>query len=444
MIKNNLTIAVFVSTFGFAFAQEHEVIHDMPAGDYAKKEFTADEINLVEKNSDDFSGMPKIIAVNEANPNGVESETEKWPEGAWGRGYATWPNMVLYTKTAYGYFACKPLIRDVSCFTRGHLFLYLDNNSLTTSLRLVKAGIDYLLDEQIKEGKEKGAYMWWLNRESDTSLNMNAPINKTQPYETTYALVALCDFYRSGIDYRRDEIKIAIELSAKHLEKINWKKSSKVNNSNMRSLGIWSLAAVYQVTGDEKMYDKAVEIAEMIIDMQRVDSTSENGLWYTGGVDQVDNYRIYHDTKIYYHCMILRGLIEAFEIVPDDETELKWKIADAMKRGLNHLIDYRVDRSNSKNYKLRYASKTENGEQMPDWFSHELIDFDKVLEPIVKIAYYSKNSPYFTEQEHQNLLKLAYQIGYGLNATEKWYTPTIGMYQYYIGSVLSNRNVFTN
>ena len=333
------------------------------------------------------------------------------------------------------YWACHPLVRDAAGFTQGHLFLYQYDTTRTTSKRLALAGIDYLLDEQIKTGDYAGHFVWWFKREGLKNLNMEPPINTIQPYETCYALVTLCSFYQAGIDYRRAEVKTAIDLSTEALTAINWLKDTQVGNSNMRGLGMWSLAEAYKVNPEKRIYNKLKKLTVYMLKNQNQDTTSENGLWHTGGSESVDGYIIYHDTKIFYHLMILRGLIASFSVIPDTEKEYKIQVADAIKRALNHLILYRIDRTNPANFKLRYASKTVDGKDTPDWFSHELMDADKVIEPLVKIACYSANSPYFSEAEHANLRKLAIQVGQALNPNEVWYVCAFGYYLKYMNEL---------
>ncbi|MBK6524143.1 MAG: hypothetical protein IPG07_00480 [Crocinitomicaceae bacterium] len=203
----------------------------------------------------------------------------------------------------------------------------------------------------------------------------------------------------------------------------------------MKALGIWSLSASYRATKNEKTYDQIREITEILITTQNIDSTAENGLWLTGGRENIDGYEIHHDTKIYYHMMNIRGLLEAFSITPDSETETKWRLADGIKRGVNQVITQRLDQTNRQNYKLRYGCQTTAKEKLPDWFSYELVDLDKVVETLVKLSYYSKNSPYFTANEHKSLNKLTYQVCSGLNETDVWYFSSISYYVYYMGEV---------
>lgn len=441
-MKKIIQVPLLVSlvlTSVLPFAQQHETIVELPSGNITKKEFTKEQILDLEKRSDDFSGLPKVELVNAEYPDGKLSATEKWPEGSWGRGYHTWPGVKIYPKNSYGhYFACRPMIRDVAGFIRGHLYLYLNDKALATSERLIKAGMDFLLEEQIKKGKNKGAYIWYLKRADQEDLTMDSPVNGVQPYETAHALVAMSEFYRAGIDYRREEILAAIQLSTANLLKIKWAKDPSVGNSNMKSLGAWSLAASYHVTKDEATYDQIVEIGEILIAAQNIDSTLQNGLWLTGGREMIEGREIYHDTKIFYHVMNIRGLLETFLITPDSESDFKWKLADGIKRGINHIILTRIDMNNRKNHKARYGFQSTNGERLPDWFVDEIVE----LEALVKLAYYSKNSTFFTESEHQSIVNLVGQISNGLNSENVWHINSIGHFMAYMGALEKNTAVF--
>lgn len=429
-------ITLFICVPFSPFTQQHEVVVELKVEVVSPREFSKEQILALEKLSDDFSGLPKVELVNAEFPDGKLSETEKWPEGSWGRGYHTWPNIKLYPQNSYGYyFACHPMMRDVACFIRGHIFLYLNDKTLSTSERLAKAGMDYVLDQQIKTGKNKGSFIWYLKRAGQEDLNMEPPVNNVQPYETAYALVALSEFYTSGIDYRRDEVLAAINLSTSNLLKIKWPKDPSVGNTNLKALGIWSLSASYRATKDEDTYEQIKEITDILIKTQNVDSTAENGLWLTGGREDISGYEIHHDTKIYYHMMNIRGLLESFAIAPDSESDYKWQLADGIKRGVNHVITQRLDLKDKKNHKLKYGCQTTSKDKMPDWFTHDLVDLDKVIETLVKLSYYSKNSTYFSADEHQSLNNLTWRICSGLRETEVWYFSSISYYIYYMNAV---------
>jgi hypothetical protein len=295
--------------------------------------------------------------------------------------------------------------------------------------------MDYLLDMQIKSGKNKGSFIWYLKRAGQEDLNMEPPVNGVQPYETAYALVAMSEYYTAEIEYRRDEVLTAINLSTSNLLKIKWAKDPSVGNSNLKALGIWSLSSSYRATKNEKTYEQILTITDILVTSQNIDSTAENGLWLTGGREKIDGREIHHDTKIYYHLMNIRGLLETFSITPDSDTENKWKLADGIKRGVNHVITQRLDLSNRQNYKLRYGCLNTAKEKLPDWFSHDLVDLDKVVETLVKLSYYSKNSPYFTSAEHESLKNLTNQVCLGLNETDVWYFSSISYYIYFMNEV---------
>lgn len=414
-------------------AQQHETIVPLSSGENVTKTFSKEEILALEKLSDDFSGLPKIDLVNEEFPDGRLSVTEKWPEGAWGRGYATWPNVKFLPANAYGgFWSCHPMIRDVVGFMRGHLFLYKTDTTLTTSLRLIEAGIDYLLEEQIKTGKNKGAYIWYLKRAGQEDLNMEPPVNDVQPYETAHALVALSEYYATGINYRRDEVLTAIQLTNANLMKIKWRKDAAVGNTNLKALVIWALSASYRITNDVKTYERVLEIADFNLNNQCTDSTAENGVWLTGGKELIDGKEIHHDTKIFYHLMNIRGLMNTFSIIPENETELKWRFADGVKRGINHIINTRLDLSNRKNPKLRYGCLNTAKEKLPDWFQ-ELVSMETAFETMSELYVVSrKNSAYFTSQESESILNLLNQCALNFKAENVWYFPSITIYIYYM------------
>ena len=76
-----VTGILFLLGYQSAIAQTNVTIADMPSGNYNVRQFSKEELNTLEQKSDNFSGLPKIAAVDSLHPDGILS-AEKWPEGA--------------------------------------------------------------------------------------------------------------------------------------------------------------------------------------------------------------------------------------------------------------------------------------------------------------------------------------------------------------------------
>jgi len=410
-------------------------INDLPAGTYNKLEFNDDQKRNIETQSESFTHLPKVDKVNKLYPDGRLSSTTFWPAGSWGRGYHTKPKVNFYSKNADGYyFACHPLMRDVSCFLRGHLHLYLSGYTSGNSLTLTKNGIDYILAEQVKKGSDKGGFIWWKKRAGRKNLRMNPPVNKTHAYETAYALTALSEYYLSQIPYKRTEVFEAIQNASLNLINTDWD-SKGVNNSNMKGLAIWSLASAYKVTADSSTLNKIKQLTNFLIDLQTTTDNDQNGVWLTGGIENINGYKIYHDTKIFYHLFILRGLSEVFSITAEGDSDFKNELAITIKRSVNHLINHRLDTTNVNAAHMKYAHKTIDEKTTPGWFVNEPEASEIPIETMVKLAYYSNGSDYFTTREKINLKNLANKISGGLNDLEKWHMCGIGYYINYMNTI---------
>ena len=412
-----------------------EVIDTLPAGIYHERKFTREEIEQVIALSDAFRGLQKIKTIDSS---GITIDTARWPIGSWGRGYQTWPTWshatFMNNRFYEYYYAHHPLMRDVACFVRGHLHLYLAGYE-KENIVIIKDGIDYMLSQQRKSGEGIGGFDWWITRDERTSIYMSE--NKDHPFETCYALVAMSEYYLSEIDYRRDEMYQGIISASGYIARIDWKN---FDNANHRALGLWALSTAYKVTKDSCAMIEIKKLAKWLINKQHQGRDSENGLWKMGGKDAAPQCTYWHDTRIIYHFFMIRGLVEAFSITPDHDLQFKYDLAACLKRAINHVIRYRLVSPSPKIPDLYNVHKDRCGNLVPGGtFS---IAAECYVDVMSEITYISQQSNYFTPEESTNLQNLAHKFASGLSANEKWHICAIGIYVNYMQALHEGRSIF--
>jgi hypothetical protein len=329
-MKTLLTILVIALFNCNLFCQNEQIVQFNFSGTVPSLNLTA-----LETTSANFSGLSKISGISPIYPHVSFSSTDNWPSGSWGRGYQTEQGM-----TPTDFFAisraCHPMMRRAAEFSMGHLHLYLYGHNTGNSLTKIKQGIDYILSEQIQTGGDAGGFIHWLERAGQFDIDMS--MNYAEGYETSYAIQALSEYYLSGINYRRPEVFAAIILGSTYLKNYNWW----TTNSNLKGLGVWALSEAYKVTNDCGTYTKITQLANDLVSLQADTNDDYDGMWHTGGEDEQGADYIYHDTKIGYHMMTTRGLIEAFNVIPSQDEGLKNDVCNAIKRSVNHVINYRL------------------------------------------------------------------------------------------------------
>jgi hypothetical protein len=424
-------LTVFFSVLaGRAFAQLY--IENVLPGEYPVKQFSDAQKDQLVDSSIAFMNLPKLYFSGTVLQ---EDSLDSWPAGAWGRGYQTWPgflaNPALWLGKTDGYYkAAHPLVRDISVFLRGHLQLYLSGHD-TNHVAVVKHGIDYLLAEQVVVGPSAGAWRWWKKRNSQFSTAHPTADNPAITYETAYALAALCEYYQSGIAYKRPDVLMAIQLASGYMVKQRWSADAN-NNSNIRALGLWSLSQVYTVTADNTVYKRMKVLAKWLIKKQEKKDPALSGTWQTGGKEDIGEpySQGFHDTKIAYHMFILRGLIEAFGAVPETDAFFKQELANAIKRAVNHLLIHRIDHSSPVAYQLRYLYTDDKGQVIP-WLVFEPLDLEIYFEALMKLSFFAQHSSYFLKSEYITLRKLTNKLAGGFDTTNKWHLCAIGYYIHY-------------
>jgi|GEM_PF-2737941 len=293
----------------------------------------------------------KLIKIElEPNPVIVEDNDSNWHEGTWHRGYyyqkedSIWLNENINNE----YWACHPFIRHTAQYTRSYIHLDKRTENLNEDYQnIINHAFNYLIHIAYREN---GGYIWWKNRPAFYSTNSPEikGSNKPDILVTSHAVKALCEGYWYMIYCCNNN---NTNLYNQIIESANWLlyQNYEQVNSNYKGFGAWALANTYKITGNIQYYNKAKEICVKLINEQTKTGVFE-GLWLTGGIDQIKievdsidyDYQIYHDTKIDYHLIILGGLLETFTATSDFDIIFKNNLLNAINRGMNHVINYRI------------------------------------------------------------------------------------------------------
>lgn len=391
--------------------------------DNSDRYFSSSALSQYETMSINHSGLSKIFTID--NSAMYYSTTDYWPQGSWGRGYASYysPNQFYTTQTSDNsneYYSCHPLIRECHEFLTAHIYDYLAGTNTSQNLTKIQQGIDYLLQEQTSSG----AFIYWKTRYTQSSISSYSPPNVDEEYETAHGLHALCEYYLSEIDYRRSEVYNAIITAQAWLKLFDWA----CTNQNVRGLGLWALSNSFKITKDCGTSDKIEEISYFIISEQR-----SIGDWATGGVewDSTYNFPYEHDQRSAYHFMILRGLVEAYAVLP--HSIFTESLVNALKKSINHVINYRTTVGYTGFLYVYYPGINFTS---GDYYLGPY-DESKYLEPLIKLYYYSNGSYYFSDAELASIKNLTNMAIKWMNLSYKYHFRSAAMYNYYWGKMIN-------
>ena len=447
-MKNLNFILLLFSSFLIlknSFSQ-NEIINNVPyqsvppIGVYTTSTNGFTTINEIIQQCDDFRDPQRLTHIDQSTGALTFTTNGGWHPGAWFCGpqsfmsahdwlnntsdfYESCQNEFEVGKNQY--YGSRPKYRHASKQIRAMIQLY---NRYNTSLvvfdklkvrNMITMGLDYLIDSQNIDG----TYNNWDYRPDKWVPNYLGEIpsnhNETHLYEAAYALATMCDGYmfydkHTNISYSRtNDLLNAITLTANRLlTEFN----ECIDNSNFRALLAWSLSKAYKVTHDCNYLERAKFHSSYLIDLQVNTGTCE-GMWQTGGSE--GNHE--HDTRIWYHAIILRGLIETFDVTPNTASTFKNRLANSIKRGINHVINYRID--------LNSSSPTKGG-LLQYWFdincmtnglvNYEYYYSEDIAEPFALMAYYSKyHAEYFNTTEQANLKNLLNWVSYSAESAAK-------------------------
>ncbi|MEC5172295.1 T9SS type A sorting domain-containing protein [Chryseobacterium nepalense] len=372
-----------------------------------------------------FMGQSKLTGIFAANNyQPIFSNTEKWQEGSWFRGYFTGNEGnygAFYNANPdvanTGRWSCHPQPRHTSKQVRAmiHFDNYYSNSA--NSPEIIK-GLEYLISQQVNSPGNNltdGGYIYWLGREGQDMFEQNdipgnLSQNKVHVYETSSALAGLCEGY---LYLKKNNIQLpnnlyeSIVKAANNLYTVDL---TGYNSDNYVAFGLWGLSKAYKITQDCRYLNKIIDLGEWLIGRQSNATGICNGTWPHG--DEIFmNEPVYHEARINYHVIILRGLTESFDCIPKSNILFRQELLDAIKKATNHLIKYRVNYEDpylpgsffgtvSTYYSNRDCEKLDN-------LSFSFIYEDDIVETLAILAYYANfNTNNFNQAEIATLRKL--------------------------------------
>ncbi|KAB1228997.1 T9SS type A sorting domain-containing protein [Chryseobacterium viscerum] len=490
-MKYFCSLLLFSATLG---AQVQPVIYDTIAlnipqsNDVSANNSSIENVINISKT---FMGQSKLTSMDVNDNYKPKYEGGNWPEGSWFRGYFSGyehnrdpsinglkkfydmdPTIPNYLS---GYWSSHPQPRATSKQIRAliHFDNYLGNHS---NFETVVKGLTYLMGQM----QDLGGYVYWWTREGQNNFEQNdnrvPGKNKVLVYETGSALAALCEGYlylkKNNIPVPQNLYQTIIK-SADHI----WEKDININFSNptqpndalpkyngdyntvnYMAFGLWSLSKAYKITSDCKYLEKIIELSNWIVNRQYSGNDICNGTW-KDGVDPANNPIIYGESKIVYHAIILRGLVEALDAIPKSEKQVRKNLASAIKKATNHIIKYRVKYQGNDIGATSLIYNDINCNKLNN------IDYgyyynDDIVETLALLAYYSRfnvdgtNDALFSNDETQRLKKILNIVS---KSTADWidpstnnqgnyysalYMPSLAYYLDYTKAINNNTKVF--
>jgi hypothetical protein len=239
----------------------------------------------------------KFPAPAESDARARFASMHRWMEklyngdGTWGKGYSDWPGQPAVT---------RPLTR----FTGYNVLAYLTADSVEPDelyRKRAAEGLAHLLKEQ----DATGAFRWYWTAEGR--------LGEDALYETGIAGRALVAGYEATKE------KKYLDASAKAAA---WEIAAPVSaNANYNHFAVWHLAAHARAAKDAKALDAAVARA-----LATLKGQTDRGCWSDA-----------HNQTMWYHGIILRGLVELAAAMPESHAD-RAAIVKAAVKAANHVI----------------------------------------------------------------------------------------------------------
>lgn len=299
--------------------------------------------------ADSLWAAKKLASVDSG---GATMGSATWDVGSWGRGYYTYQadERDNYDDWYEGEESAHPLYRDGARLLLGYSGAYfsglnteLDSYDLL-STRVAEA-LQYLADQM----QSDSTYIWWRYRDtlSDTDSDDLTDTNSythnydALPYVGSLAIRALTEGAYlldelGGYSSLRSQIADNVLTVATKLTNMpeaviaNRNPAGGGANVNYRGFTIWALVGAYKLLDDDQFKERAWEIAESLLYPSQGSFLQADGSWQRAGT--------YHDAKIHYHGITLRGFAELYSVLTDQTR--KDTVLSAIIKNINHVMDY--------------------------------------------------------------------------------------------------------
>ena len=91
-------------------------------------------------------------------------------------------------------------------------------------------------------------------------------------------------------------------------------------------------------------------------------------------------------------------------------------------------------------FRLLYYYKADNEPEISNWTVYR-DEIEKYIETLVKLTYYSKNSIFYSEQDHLYIKNLTNRMAKGLKGTNQNYIKALPMYVTYMKAINTNTSI---
>jgi hypothetical protein len=200
-----------------------------------------------------------------------------------------------------------PLVRDSSRRALGYMRVSQVESNPVYEER-ARAALDYLVTQQNADGH----FTWW-----------NTPSGTDNVFDCQYVTGTAAAALAEGYQLYGDARYLAASAAA-----ARWEANAEIGwNTNYILFGVWHLAKHYGITGEQQWLDAALnKTIQAAFARQDTD-----GGWSEGA--GVPSDLIGHNKRIWYHGIILRGLIELYRVLPADHF-IRQQLRDSIQAGV--------------------------------------------------------------------------------------------------------------
>ena len=406
--------------------------------------------------STDFDAMEATTEAAHAEPkvNTIDADLEtyttsgNWPDGTWERGLfadESWWYKDLHPVT-FQYWTAHTRVRRSCEFGRG--YIWANWNGYTFSGRetqRIKNAVDYLRSVQISgdpwDSSRDGSWIGWTWRAGYETLILDeeywAPPGTDNRVDLNWFDVGRCLAFISMAHVQAVQDGESVQGDLDYTDPVDKGYANLVTevgsigvtsgnpNANYHAAALWGLAAAYKA-GRSVSLAHCYQWQVALISAQDTNPASDHyGCFYDPANTDTDGspaQEFYHDCKVNYHGINLRGLAEAYGLWTPGA--VKDAVREALILAINHVIDKRFAPDNS-----LYTNYRTTGGDPPNASNDGTQTLELMVAALCRVRVEAEADSAWSDEDKARLMEACSRMVSAFSKTGRYWFAGWGIYK---------------
>jgi len=429
---------------------ENQIDYEIPPvmsdpGAYSEQTILESDFNTMQAAVEALHAMPKITSIDADAETYVT--TGNWPVGSYERGL--FDDSTSWYQDAhpvtFQYYTAHPRVRRSCEFGRGYIWSIESGYTYSgVAQTRIKQAVDYLASVQISgdpwDSSRDGSWIAWTWRKGREELILDEsywdPPGTDNRVDTNWFSVGRALSFISMAYVQAVQDGVTTEGDTDYTDPLDNGITNLLTeigdtgvvpgnpNANYHAVAIWGLVAAYKAGRPGVTIADIYEWVEaMLLAQDTTPGSDHEGCFYhPDNTDDANGQTFYHDTRINYHAINIRGMVEAFMIWPDNS--IRDEIRDACVLAINHVIDKRYAPDNTV-YSWYKATNGDDPNPSNTWTQ----ELELMLAGMCRFLVAAENDDGLNTEDKNRILKAMHRTANGLSKNSSYFLAGWGAYK---------------